>query len=114
MKAVPGCHDCAGCEDGSLHAWETHTGKRLMQLRRAHSTRIRGLVVLPSLPDSQSLSNGTADGTALPDRSADADFDSAADYLALPDTFATAASDGTVKLWVLRAGKSASGRCAEP
>ena len=74
---------CAGCEDGSLHVWDTRSGERLMQLPSAHATRIRGLVIVPDTDssDSRSQQTGSVGGS----------------HLAL--RVATAASDGVLRLW---------------
>jgi WD40 repeat protein len=68
--------------------------------------------VLPSLPDSKPQQNSATDSVKLPDTPPTAASDSTVDGPELPQRLATAASDGTVKLWNLRAGQSADGRCA--
>ena len=86
---------CAGCEDGSLHVWDTRSGERLMQLPRAHGTRIRGLVIVPEASsDSHASQNGAAEG---PDETL---------------RVATAASDGVLRLWDVWACRAAVDRCA--
>ncbi len=89
-----GSNGCTGCEDGSLHVWDTRSGERLMQLPGAHATRIRSLVVVPETDssDSSSQQNGAAGGPKPALR------------------VATAASDGVVRLWNMSACQAAADR----
>lgn len=75
-----------GTEAGSIHSWDVQSSTQLSEHKQAHQTRIRGLAVSNS--SNQSPSAGT-------DNEASASLDeSQASY-----TVASAASDGTVKLW---------------
>ena len=78
-----------GSEDGSLRVWDTRTGAVAAQVEQAHSTRIRGLVVLDHLRVASKAAAAAADE----------DVDAPAE---LPSRVGTAASDGVIRLWDLR------------
>lgn len=75
-----------GTEAGTIHAWDTSTSKQICEMLQAHQTRLRGLVV-------------DAHTTAAPFLPAEAELQSPA--LQRPCIVASAASDGTIKMWTL-------------
>lgn len=77
-----------GAEDGALRVWDAATGKELLYIPRAHSTRIKAMTV-PYAAETAENKPPKGKNAAL--------------LAQVPVLLATASSDGAIKLWSLRA-----------
>lgn len=77
----------AGCEDGSLRLWDTRCSRPVVEISRAHNSRIKGVA---------------AAGASAPGARQGGDGDDAAGQIVA----ATASSDGFVRLWDMRMAAS--------
>ncbi|CAM8987983.1 unnamed protein product [Rhodiola kirilowii] len=83
LCAAPGQNGLlfTGGEDKSITAWDTNTGKVAYAIDDAHSTRVKGIVVMSSCDG-----NSTAEGEKCED----------------PYLIASASSDGVIRVWDIR------------
>ena len=84
-----------GCEDGSIHVWDARVGQENGVCKQAHKTRIRGLVILPQA-HLQAASQQTSAG--IPEQTCQ---DPQSQQGGQQHRVASAASDGSVKTWLL-------------
>ena len=80
-----------GTEAGSIHTWNVSSATQICETAQAHQTRIRGLVVSHQHTASQPASSESP--VQLPES-----------HVQRQCTIASAASDGSVKLWQLKCG----------
>lgn len=86
-----------GCEDGSIHVWDARTGQEIGVCKQAHKTRIRGLVIVPQAAP-QAASQQTTAGRPCTEQALQ---DTQSQQGGQQHRIASAASDGSVKIWHL-------------
>ena len=104
-----------GSENGNIHIWDPRAGKVTGICKQAHKTRIRGLIVIPHTGAGALLQHGSEsiqDASSSGVHSEQAAEPKLSDQEAQQSRVASAASDGSVKVW--RIENEAGSDCLRP